>query len=975
MSCEHDCDRPARFPALIHNRPGLARIGYRLGDYASFREHLLDRLDQSARLQAWTHREADDPGIALLEGGAIVAEILAFYQELYANEVFLRSADWRESISRLVQLTGYRLAPGVGGEATFALIVDDPLNNGQPVSVPMGFGIKVQLEDLDQASIFETITEHTAYPAQNEFRLYRPRKPAGIIGKGLTELELTAVGGKHDLSSRQALELKKGDRLMLIPDTGKFDAGGGSWSSSYVQPAAEILIVKETETVLDRIIVRFEGELQLARGTQVRAYVIDRSFRHFGHNAPSRFGGDIDELTGIQDLRSTNYARKIDAAHSGERDYYATIGATEMLLEGEIDDLPLGSTLICQGRFTGAASAAGTRSRSGGTAREAYAPYSGGGSVMPKSAPAEWGSIEMAMTESLPSELVFYESPASVHAAKGYYEIGVIDQSTEVAVVLIDISRPFTVVRRVESVQLDTEVWAAMSGSCTAVGLGQRLIANTQVDAETADLRSLVFHEAVSPELTFAAPSDWHSGAFSNTLLHYFGKYRDARELFDRELMLQHEDGRLQTVRVTAQVGAAELTGRDPIDDWLWPITLSDPPSFPRGDFDELQPKVTVYGNLVHTDQGETQPQVVLGSGDARQSFQTFAIPKTPLTYLLDETRTPAQAPELLVYVDALQWQQVEVLYGRGPKERVYVVRQDEEGASYVQFGDGKSGARLPTGQNNVVALYRKGTGARGAADGKPSATGKLKQLKQVRMPGPAVGGADAETADNAREAAPLRMQSLGRMVGLADYEAEALGLPGVRKAKAEWLAPNGAPLIRLTVLTEGGEPAEAVKVQQSMSTFNRCRGAARFVVKVRQALRQYVYLDLSVGYRSDRRESDIEATLLAALGVTGTEGQGIDPDDGLFGETARRLGQGVHVSQVLAVAQQVEGVAWARVDGFQWLDLGVTLEQDPGELAPPITPNNEEALGCPGDRLLALYVDHLVLNLSREAVAQECES
>ena len=121
MSCEHDCQTPPVFPAVIWNRSGLGRIGYRIGDYASFRAHSLAQLDQSWQLAALTHRAADDPGIALLECGAIAGEILAFYQQLYANEAWLRTAQWRESVARLVALTGYRLAPGLGGETNFAL--------------------------------------------------------------------------------------------------------------------------------------------------------------------------------------------------------------------------------------------------------------------------------------------------------------------------------------------------------------------------------------------------------------------------------------------------------------------------------------------------------------------------------------------------------------------------------------------------------------------------------------------------------------------------------------------------------------------------------------------------------------------------------------------------------------------------------------------------------------------------------------
>lgn len=115
MSCQHDCLPTPLFPALIENRPALDRITYRIGDYACFRAYMLALLDQSQALSAWTHRGADDPGIALLECGAVAGEIIAFYQELYANEAYLRTAQWSESVARLVALGGYRLAPDWGG--------------------------------------------------------------------------------------------------------------------------------------------------------------------------------------------------------------------------------------------------------------------------------------------------------------------------------------------------------------------------------------------------------------------------------------------------------------------------------------------------------------------------------------------------------------------------------------------------------------------------------------------------------------------------------------------------------------------------------------------------------------------------------------------------------------------------------------------------------------------------------------------
>ena len=106
MSCDHNCTPPAVFPKAITNRPGLPRIDYRIGASAELRERMIQLLNKDPRLAAWTHRGADDPGIALLEGTAIVGDILTFYQQLYANEQYLRTAQWRESVAELVRLLG-----------------------------------------------------------------------------------------------------------------------------------------------------------------------------------------------------------------------------------------------------------------------------------------------------------------------------------------------------------------------------------------------------------------------------------------------------------------------------------------------------------------------------------------------------------------------------------------------------------------------------------------------------------------------------------------------------------------------------------------------------------------------------------------------------------------------------------------------------------------------------------------------------
>ena len=143
MACNPLITDPFVFPRRADNRPGLSRIAYRIGRYADFVEAMTRSIDAATELSAWTHRDADDPGIALVQGAAILGDILSFYQEHYANEAFLRTAAWRESVAELVRLTGYRLAPGIGGRATLAF----EARGTTPVTIRQGFPVKAELRD------------------------------------------------------------------------------------------------------------------------------------------------------------------------------------------------------------------------------------------------------------------------------------------------------------------------------------------------------------------------------------------------------------------------------------------------------------------------------------------------------------------------------------------------------------------------------------------------------------------------------------------------------------------------------------------------------------------------------------------------------------------------------------------------------------------------------------------------------------
>jgi len=892
---KHDCDKTDSYPENIHNRPALDTIDYRIGRYAGMREHLLSALNQSRPLQNWTHRGADDPGIALLEGAAIVGDVLSFYQNLYANEAFLRTANWQESIQDRVQLTGYRPAPGIGGEANFAV----KIKGEQPVLIPRGFGFKATLKDQPQTAEFESTHDVTAYPHLSEFNLYRRPEPATPIAASTNQLELVAVGGQSSISDIKNIEIRPGDRIMLIPNGRMFNKRNRVYSA---QKKSEILIVKSVDTLLDRLRITFEGQLIYPRAQQVSAYIIGRSFRHFGYNAPRKLNKyDGTQITQVD----TKYTRWV-AGSTPESTYYSGFLATEMPLDQTLNDIALGSKLICEG-------------------------------------------------------LVAFEDHSGA---------SITDRS--------DV--PFTLLKKVNKSSTDTLQWAHIEGSTTVLTLDSRLIKNNRIHSEKIDIRSTRFHEVISPKLTLASPAQWQDNEFNNGVLQYFGRYAQVRALAGRTLILKdNTSGITRTVHVSSSENDFELalseTEKDKEKPWLWDITLQETPGFQQRQFDQQSPEITVYGNTLASTQGKTIADVVLGSGDNREIFQTFKIPDTPLTWLLNPTQTPAHQAALKIYVEGVLWQSVDSFFNSGPQDSVYIIREDEQGDSWVQFGDGKNGARLPSGNNNILATYRKGNGATGVieADTSASAVGKLKVLEKTFLPGEVLGGAAAEPAETTRIAAPMKMQSLGRIVSLADIEAETLNIPGVLKARADWAAPNGVPLVQLSILTKSASQAALDKVRDTLMRYSRCRGPARFSILVLRGHLTFIYLKARAAYAANRRREDIQPQIMQALGAISLNPD-ISHDKGLFGLQTTRFGQPIHISNIIAAIQQVDGIRWVEVDALQKMNSATAEETDPFNFIKPTIRSRNVVINCPSTCLPALHEQHIDLTLSLDNIKRECE-
>src|SRR5580765_5794443 len=160
-------------PLVIENRPGLSAIAYRIGTYATFREAMLEAIATTPELVGLGTRLDDDYSIALLDLWAAVADVLTFYQERYANEVFLRTALRRESVSRLARLIDYKLRPGVAALAWLAFTADE----GKSFRVDPRLRVQSVPGQDEQPQVFETLESVVA-----DWRLNRRRVMPGPYG-------------------------------------------------------------------------------------------------------------------------------------------------------------------------------------------------------------------------------------------------------------------------------------------------------------------------------------------------------------------------------------------------------------------------------------------------------------------------------------------------------------------------------------------------------------------------------------------------------------------------------------------------------------------------------------------------------------------------------------------------------------------------------------------------------------------------
>lgn len=310
-----------------------------------------------------------------------------------------------------------------------------------------------------------------------------------------------------------------------------------------------------------------------------------------------------------------------------------------------------------------------------------------------------------------------------------------------------------------------------------------------------------------------------------------------------------------------------------------------------------------VYGNVIHATHGETRPEV-LGSGDGSKPLQQFTLRQPPLTFVSAPTPDGVD-PTLHVFVNDVRWHEAPGLSELGPTDRKYITRTDDDAKTTVIFGNGERGARLPTGRENVRAVYRTGIGKAGnvAAGSITLLSSKPLGVKGVVNPLPATGGADRESRDQARETAPLGVTAIDRLVSVQDYEDFARTFAGIGKAGARQMSDGRREILHLTIAG-----ADDIPIALTSDLYRNLRAALHLWgdphLPIVVALRELLVLIISANVRihPDYLWEKVEPQIRAAL---------LDR----FGFQRRSFGQDALLSEAIVAMQAIEGVEYVDVD------------------------------------------------------------
>jgi hypothetical protein len=263
-----------------------------------------------------------------------------------------------------------------------------------------------------------------------------------------------------------------------------------------------------------------------------------------------------------------------------------------------------------------------------------------------------------------------------------------------------------------------------------------------------------------------------------------------------------------------------------------------------------------------------------------------------------------------------------------------HVVVEPEPGhPSRLRFGDGVTGRR-PLGGTAMTATYRLGGGSIGNVGPDvltrliASPTGSVPDGVAVTNPLPAAGGTDPQPIAQVRQLAPQAFRTQLRAVTSDDYAAVAMADPAVQRAVARrrWTGSWYAQEVTVDAIADR---TDASVVPSSIAPVLEVRRMAVTDVEVVPPVDVPVEVVMGVCVTPGYQRADVVVALAEAFSTRRTA----DGGRGFFHPDNFTFGQPLFLSDVVATAMAVPGVAWVDVgddaSGLRFRRLGRPVASD----------------------------------------------
>jgi hypothetical protein len=265
-------------------------------------------------------------------------------------------------------------------------------------------------------------------------------------------------------------------------------------------------------------------------------------------------------------------------------------------------------------------------------------------------------------------------------------------------------------------------------------------------------------------------------------------------------------------------------------------------------------------------------------------------------------------------------WQACADLVSSDRFAREFVVETEDDGTSYLRFGDGASG-RAPTAGDRFSAVYRTGNGLVGNIGAGTIRHVVIRQgmdwarstALKVFNPLPATGGQESHSVQQAKLYAPQAFRYQERAVTPDDYARAAERHPDVQRAVATRRWTGSWYTTFISVDRRGGRPVNAEFETELTRFLDRYRLAGHDLeIESPRLVSVDIRLEVCV------KRGYFAPAVKVALLKTFSDDRLRSGQNGFFHPDEFTFGEPVYLSQVVARAMTVEGVLSVKAARFQ---------------------------------------------------------